>query len=160
MLDIRIFPTVLSLILIVAAPAQASVYKCVDSSGSVTYTNDSTFARGCKELSEDQPVSSIPAPPRAPASQPRTTPNDFPRVAPEAQRARDDTRRQVLEKELLAEETALAEARKALAEQEAIRLGNERNYQKVLDRLQPYKDKVELHQRNVDALKKEIGSLK
>ena len=66
----------------------------------------------------------------------------------------------MLEKELLAEETALAEARKALAEQEAIRLGNERNYQKVLDRLQPYKDKVELHQRNVDALKKEIGSLK
>ena len=88
MLDIRIFPTVLSLILIVAAPAQASVYKCVDSSGSVTYTNDSTFARGCKELSEDQPVSSIPAPPRAPPPPPRPTPHDLPRVAPAAQRAR------------------------------------------------------------------------
>ena len=43
---------------------------------------------------------------------------------------------------------------------EAIRTGDERNYQRVLDRLQPYKDKVALHERNIEALKKEIGNLK
>ena len=158
MIDIRILPALLSLL--VAAPAQAAIYKCVDSNGSVTYTNDAAQGRGCKELSEDQPVSSVPAPSRAPAAQPRTTPSDFPRVAPDTQRARDDTRRQVLEKELAGEEKALAEAKKALVDQEAVRYGNERNYQKVLDRLQPFKNDVELHQRNVDALKKEIANLK
>jgi hypothetical protein len=112
-------------------------------------------------MSESQSVSSIPAPsPRTPTAQPQSSPSSFPRVSPDAQRARDDTRRQVLEKELSAEEAALTEAQKALTEQESIRHGNERNYQKVLDRLQPFKDKVELHQRNVEALRREIGNLK
>jgi hypothetical protein len=139
-----------------ASVAHAEIYKCVDEDGRVTYTNDRGLGRGCTQMSEDQPVSSVPLP----APRPQATPSGFPRVAPDAQRARDDTRRQVLEKELQAEEAALAEARQALAEQEAIRLGNERNYQKVLDRLQPFKDKVELHQRNIEALRKEIGSLR
>ncbi len=39
-----------------------------------------------------------------------------------------------------------------------MRSGDERNYQKVLDRLQPYKDEVERHQKNVEALKKEINN--
>ena len=58
------------------------------------------------------------------------------------------------------QEQKLAEAEKALAEQEAIRLGDERNYQKVLDRLQPFKDKVELHKRNIKALRREISGLR
>ena len=58
------------------------------------------------------------------------------------------------------EEKALAEAEHSLLEQESIRLGNERNYQKVLDRLQPFKDKLELHKRNIEALRREISGLK
>ena len=58
------------------------------------------------------------------------------------------------------EEGALAAAVKALAEQEAVRLGDERNYQKVLDRLQPFKDKVDLHKRNIEALRREISGLR
>lgn len=139
--------------------AHADIYKCVDANGRVTYTNDRSLGRGCKELAQDLPVSSIPAP-RAPAAKPSSTPSSFPRVSPEDQRARDDARRQVLDKELADEEKALTEAKAALAEQEAVRLGNERNYQKVLDRLQPFKDKVEQHQRNIDALKREIANLR
>ncbi|MBR0567839.1 DUF4124 domain-containing protein [Azoarcus sp. L1K30] len=147
----------LYLVLLTAPLAHAQVFKCVDDSGRTTYTNDRNLARGCKALDSDQTVSSIPAP-RPSTSQ--ATPSSFPRVTPNAQRERDDARRQVLEKELETEESALADARKALTEQEAIRLGDERNYQKVLDRLQPFKDKVELHQRNVDALRKEISGLR
>ena len=158
---IRIF----SLILLtgLAAPAYADIYKCTDGDGRVTYTNDRSLARGCVRLQSDQPVSSVPAPVRRPAAAAtRETPQsaDFPRVSPNEQRGRDDARRQVLQSELATEEGALAAAEKALAEQEAVRLGDERNYQKVLDRLQPFKDKVDLHKRNIEALRREISGLR
>jgi len=34
------------------------------------------------------------------------------------------------------------------------------HYQKVLDRVRPFKDRVELHKRNVDALRREISGLR
>ena len=149
----------LLLLLCTALPAQAAVYKCVDADGRVTYTNDPSLARGCKLLDSGQAVSTVPAPVRRPAAS-STTPSTFPRVSADDQRARDDGRRQVLESELRTEEEALAEAERNLLEQESVRLGNERNYQKVLDRLQPFKDKLELHKRNIEALRREISGLK
>jgi len=138
--------------------AQAAIYKCVDSQGRVTYTNDSTNSKGCSQLDDDLPVSSVPSlgvPKSAPAPA-----ADFPKVSSEQQRARDDSRRGILEKELASEEEALSAARQALQEQDGIRLGDERNYQKKLDRLKPFKDQVELHERNVEALKQEISNLR
>lgn len=139
------------------------MYKCVDADGRVTYTNDPSLARGCKLLDSGQAVSTVPAPVRPPAASSGTgssTPSSFPRVSAGDQRARDDGRRQVLESELRTEEEALAQAERNLLEQESVRLGNERNYQKVLDRLQPFKDKLELHKRNIEALRREISGLK
>lgn len=145
-----------------ASVAHATVYKCIDADGRVTYTNDRSAGRDCTPLNPDLPVSSIPSPTRAPAAQPpAASPSPaFPRVSPDAQRSRDDARRQILDTELKAEEEALAEAKAALAEQESIRLGSERNYQRVLDRLQPFKDQVELHERNIEALRREIRGLR
>ena len=153
----------LLLLLCTALPAQAAVYKCVDADGRVTYTNDPSLARGCKLLDSGQAVSTVPAPVRPPAASSGTgssTPSSFPRVSAGDQRVRDDGRRQVLESELRTEEEALAQAERNLLEQESVRLGNERNYQKVLDRLQPFKDKLELHKRNIEALRREISGLK
>lgn len=141
-----------------ALPAHAEIYKCTDANGRVTYTNDRSIARGCVRLQSDQPVSSVPSPVRRPAAAPQG--GDFPRVSPNEQRGRDDARRQVLQDELQGEEQKLAEAEKALAEQESIRLGDERNYQKLLDRVQPFKDRVELHKRNIEALRREISGLR
>lgn len=147
-----------------AAPAYADIFKCTDADGRVTYTNDRSLGRNCVRLQADQPVSTVPSPARRPAAAPATpttaSPGAFPRVSPNDQRSRDDARRQVLQNELATEEGALAEAEKALAEQEAVRHGDERNYQKVLDRLQPFKDKAELHKRNIEALRREISSLR
>ncbi len=140
-------------------PVHADVFKCTDADGRIIYTNDRTQSRGCKVLDQSQSVSTVPAPARSTTGASGTQSN-FPRVTPDAQRARDDSRRQVLESELATEEQALTDAQKALTEQESIREGNERNYQRVLDRLQPFKDKVELHQRNIDALKREISGLR
>ncbi|MBI1905509.1 MAG: DUF4124 domain-containing protein [Rhodocyclales bacterium] len=112
----------LALLLTTASVAHATVYKCVDANGRVTYTNDSAIARACTPLNTDQAITSIPAPTRKPAGRaPASTGSgDFPRVSPDAQQERDTTRRQVLEKELQTEEQSLAKARESLASREAI----------------------------------------
>ena len=51
-------------------------------------------------------------------------------------------------------------AQQKLAEQEQVRTGDERNFAKVTERLQPYKDKLDQHQKNVEALQKELANLK
>lgn len=142
-----------------ALPAYADVYKCVDADGHVTYTNAKGAARGCKVLSQDQRVSTVPG--RATPS-----PTGFPKVDGDTQRARDSERRKILERELAAEQNQLEQAKKELAEQEGNILPLERNVggtinqAKVQERLQSYKDKLALHERNIEALKKEIGNLR
>ncbi len=141
--------------------AQAEVFKCTDADGRTVYTNDRALSRGCKVLDQSHGVSTVPAVvPRSTTGAQGAGQPGFPQVTPDAQRARDDSRRQVLESELSTEEQSLAEAQKALTDQEAVRMGDERNYQRVLDRLQPFKDKVELHQRNIEALKRELSGLR
>ena len=44
-------------------------------------------------------------------------------------------------------------------EQESVRTGDERNYARVLERLQPFKDRVDTHEKNVEALKRELANL-
>jgi hypothetical protein len=133
-----------------------TLYKCTDDSGQVLYTNQKNTGRNCSVLAQDQAVSSVP-PTRAPRS---ANPADFPRVEGEVQRSRDGERRKILENELVTERDQLEKARKDLAEQESIRSGDEKNYARVLERLQPYKDSVALHERNIDALNRELDNLK
>lgn len=144
---------------LLALPAAADIYKCVDPvSGKLTYTNTKVGEKGCTLLSRDQNVSSVPA---SSAKKPATaTPSDFPKVDASTQRSRDSDRRTILETELATEERALEAAKKELAEQESQRMGNEKNYDKVLQRLKPFQDQVELHQRNVEAIRAEIRKLK
>lgn len=148
--------------------AVADIYKCVDEAGHVTYTNNKPSGKGCNTLARDQAVSSVPG--SAPVSRPATVQSPqsgassggagFPRVDSGTQKARDTDRRRILEEELATEQKSLEAARKELEEQESVRYGNERNYQKLLDRVQPYKDKVQLHERNIEALRREISNLR
>lgn len=144
--------------LLATAPmAWADVYKCLDDEGHVTYTNTKPSPKAkCTAISRDQRVSTVPG--RAAPATP--SPAGFPKVDGATQKARDNDRRRILEQELTTEQRNLDHAKKDLADQEAIRTGDERNYQRVLERLQPFKDKVALHERNIEALKKEIGNLK
>jgi hypothetical protein len=137
--------------------ANADVFKCVDEDGHVTYTNSKPSPKAkCTTLSRDQRVSTVPGR----AATPTPSPAGFPKVDGDTQKARDNDRRKILEQELSAEQKNLELARKELADQEAVRTGDERNYQGVIERLRPYKDKVALHERNLEALKKEIGNLR
>jgi len=137
----------------------ADIYKCTGPSGHVTYTNQKVPDKGCVLLSKDQPVSTVPGTRPAPKAA-GPSPAGFPKVDSDTQKQRDEGRRKILEQELASEEKSLEQAKKELAEQESTRLGDEKNYQRVIDRVQPYKDKVSLHERNIEALKREIGNLR
>ncbi|HUW37128.1 MAG TPA: DUF4124 domain-containing protein [Rhodocyclaceae bacterium] len=134
-----------------------TLYKCIDDTGVVLYTNQKGGGKNCIVLSQDQPVSTY-APPKPVPRQ--ATPSDFPRVTDSTQKGRDSERRKILEQELATEQQSLDQARKDLAEGEQIRLGNEKNYQKYLDRVQKLKDNVALHERNVEALRREMATLR
>ena len=154
----------IALLTTVSAYAQ-DIYKCADPDGRVTYSNVPT--RSCRKLILD-PVNLAPAPvARPPAAAAKTpTPGNFPKVDEQTQKSRDGDRRRILENELAAELKNAEQAKKDLAEQEGIILPSERmqggaiSGGKVQERLQAYKDKVALHQRNVEAIQKEIANLR
>lgn len=159
-MSIRILHTLrisLSLLpLLCAGQAAAEIFKCTDSAGNTTYSN--MQGRNCKNLNVEAPSSG--ARPRSSSATSSSTPASFPRVDGPTQKARDDDRRRILDQEVAAEQKNLEQARRELSEQEAIRNGDERNYQRVLDRLQPFKDRVALHERNIEAIRKEIAHLR
>lgn len=133
--------------------AYGEIYKYVDENGRVTYSNISK--KGAKKL-DLEPISTVSG------SKPKSvaTPGNFPKVDGETQKKRDDVRRKLLEEELAAEQKQLAAAQQALKEGEGVRLGNERNYQKYLDRVQGLKDEVTAHEKNLQALQKELAGMK
>jgi len=144
-----------------AVPARADTFKCVDAKGRATYTNLKEEAKGKNCTVVMREISVVPATPPARATAANPSPTGFPRVDPATQKSRDGARRRILEEELAGEEKALNQAKAELAEQEGMRTGVEtRNYQMVLDRLQKYKDEVERHEKNVEALKKELSATK
>lgn len=136
------------------------IFKCRAENGQVTYTND---RRNAEKQKCELVTSQINVAPPLAKPQPQATsraPSAFPRETPgQSQNARE-RQREVLERELAAEQNALNQARQALAEQETVRSGDERNYARVLDRLQPYKETIENHEKNIQALQRELANLK
>jgi hypothetical protein len=142
------------------AQTRTEIYKCVDATGRASYTNDPRETAGQKcELVTTQ-INVAPPPPKAArAAPPRdASAREFPRESASERANAQGRQREILEKELAAEQVDLARAKQALAEQEAVRSGDERNYAKVLERLQPYRDRVETHEKNVEALRRELAN--
>ena len=153
---------ILAWLLLLSAPAGAEIFECIEPNGNKLFTSDlkEAKAKGCKPMNLPPPntVSSTKPPPKSATSSSATpTPKDFPKVDKDTQKQRDSDRRRLLEQELANEEKLLAQAKKELAEQEAMRLGSEFNYQRVLNRLEPFKKKVALHENNVANLKRELA---
>ena len=142
------------LLMLVASAVRAEIYECVDQSGNKRFTNIRSEAKGCKPMNIAPP--NTVAPPRPSAK--GAAPANFPSVDAQTQKRRDGDRRRILEQELASEQKMLDQAKQELAEQESVRLGSERNYQRVLDRLEPYKKKVKLHEDNIANLPKELAN--
>ena len=141
------------------APQQVTeIFKCKGRDGRWTYTNDRPEAekQKCEVVTRQVNV----APAQKSASGARAArPADFPRESPTDRASARDRQRDILQSELASEEAALAKARQDLAAQEAVRSGDERNYARVLERLQPFKDSVETHEKNIEALRRELNNL-
>ncbi len=146
----------LSLLLACGCAQAATIYKYVDANGNVTYTN--VPLRGAQPITLN-PLSTYHGrkpsggnADKAPAS------GGYPNVDADTQKQRDSGRKKILEQELANEVKALDAAKKALADGKAVRNGDEtRNYQKYLDRVQKLQNEVTDREKNVAALKKELG---
>lgn len=197
-----------------SALAQSTIYKHVDESGRITYTNRPMKGAVVLEL---EPLTTIPATPAgmlvkrpsAPAekSAPATDKEEIaaksetleasarPAVAtvtpvsqrtslasvePQVQKRRDSDRRRILEEELAREEESLTGARSALTQEQqnpmlvaAVRAAQQatdpsptqlmefrNNIDKASGRIRGLQATVAEHEKNVEALKKELGALK
>ncbi len=141
-----------------AASADICMYR--NAAGEITYSNvadappkNATKIRCFKE--EKEPAASTAKPQPKPKAG-----SNFPSVDKKTQRKRDDDRRNILEQELAAERNRLEVALQQLKEQESVRLANERDYQRYVDRVQPFRDAVANHERNVQAIQSEINNMR
>jgi len=92
-------------------------------------------------------------------SAPTATPQGFPKVDTGTQKGRDDLRRRVLNEELTTEEKLLAEARVAYNNGAPLPLAEEKDVpQRYTDRVARLRQAVSLHEKNIEALKKELAA--
>ena len=154
-------PSISSLSLLLAgslfaggAWADTGVYRCPGNNFTNSITAKEAQAKGCKPV-EGGNVTVVASPKRtAPAASPRASDS---KVDPADQKARDSDSRRILEDELRKEEEQLAGLQKEYNNGEPERLGNERNYQKYLDRTASLKAAIERTQSDIDALRRELA---
>ena len=180
-----------------AAAAQTTIYKHVDESGRITYTNKPMKGAVAMEL---DPITIIPGTPvpvvqRAAAAKPETQSDIRPAtltvpmkpqvqalaaIEPQVQKRRDEDRRRILEQELVREEESLQAVRASLTQEQtnptlvaAVRAAQQAadptpaqmaemraNIDKASGRIRGLQATVAEHEKNIEALKKELGAIK
>jgi hypothetical protein len=151
------FPALAFVAVALLAPthdANATICKYIDAGGTIHYTNV-TPEKGWRRLSCDIAEESA----RAPGGTRAPTPASFPRVESSTQKSRDEMRRKVLGDELASEEKLLADAREAYGNGAPPPLAAEQNdAEKYRQRIARLRQAVQVHERNVEALRKEIAT--
>ena len=122
-----------------AAQQVTEIYKCVDGGGRPLYTSDKrdTAGKKCELVSRE--INVVPAQKFKPAPPSTREARAFPKETPADRQSAKGRQRDILEKELFAEQEALAKAQQGL---------------------QPFKDNFETHEKNVEALRREISNLR
>ncbi len=174
----------IALCLPLAALAETTIYKLVDQDGRVTYSNRPMKGAVVLEL---DPITTIAVAPAAAAKAEKPRVAVVTPIAPslaavdaQTQKRRDVDRLHILEGELRKEEDSLQHAREALEQEQrnpqlvaAVRLAQQevdptparmiemrQNIDKASGRIRGLQATVSEHERNIEALKKEIGALK
>lgn len=150
----------------------AAIYKHVDADGHVTYSNvkipggkkidiepaDTNFGTKAQHELKSKSMTK------------ESGPSDFPNVDNNTQKQRDQSRKEILLSELAAERVALEEAKKAYAEGEANpevskrknadgSTSTYRNVAKFQEKMKALQINVDVHQRNIELLEKEINNI-
>jgi hypothetical protein len=119
------------------------MYRCATESGASSYFNVPGATDGDRRSTKSP------------------TPTGFPRVDPDTQKGRDDVRRKVLSDELATEQKLLAETRVLYADGAPAPLPEERaDAEKYRVRVARLRQTVTVHERNIEALKKELAAIK
>jgi hypothetical protein len=180
------------------ASAQSTIYKLVDESGRVTYSNKPMKGATVLELEPltvfqvapaAGPQKAVAVVEKADAPRPEAKPAvanvttaapTLASVDPQMQKRRDNDRRRILEDELQREEQSLGDVRNALAQEQqnpaliaAVRVAQQAadpspsqlvefrsNIDKASGRIRGLQATVAEHEKNIEALKKELGALK
>src|SRR5690349_711915 len=173
-----------------SAWAQTTIYKHVDESGRITYSNKPMKGATVMEL---EPLTTIPATPNGTLQkQPGTAPavlaekadnSDEPALASvsvDTQRRRDSDRRRILEEELRSEEESLTVVRNSITQEQqnpqlvaAVRVAQQTadptpaqlaefrsNIDRASGRIRGLQATAAEHEKNIEALKKALGALK
>ena len=146
--------------------ADATVYRCPGPP--VLYTDalspQEARDRGCRTI-EGAPITVIQSPrPRAgasvpaPAAAPEARPSES-RVEPATQRARDSDARRILGEDLRREEERLAALQREYNNGQPERRGDERNYQKYVDRAAAMKADIARKEADIAAIRRELDKL-
>ena len=144
---------------VLAVPVIAQgVFVCVQPNGTREYRNNGDM-RGCRKL-DLETISTIPAPTANQQAKSAAIDPSFPRIDSQIQKRRDQDRLQILTEEVRTEESRLSELRREYQNGEPERLGSERNYAKYQERVAQMKDDMLRTEKNIEALKREIGNLK
>jgi len=145
----------------VAAAQGAVVYRCPGPP--ILYTDQITPQeakdRACRTI-EGAPITVVSPPRQRPAGEGApgaARPTEGKKVDAGEQRARDSDARKILETELRREEAQLAELQKELNSGEPDRRGDERNYQRYLDRVEAIKAAIDRKQADIAALRRELS---
>jgi hypothetical protein len=155
-MQIARFSLLLSLIL--AAPAQAEIYKYVDENGQVTFTD--VYRKGAHRIELPGAPAPLPSAGKAPARASSPSPANFPRIDAGTQKRRDDIRRQVLQDEIDGERRNADEARRQLALGERLQPGERATDASYLSRLSRLRASVRQHEQNVVSIQRELANLK
>ena|ERR1700693_2030287 len=180
------------------ASAQSTIYKLVDESGRVTYSNKPMKGATVLELEPltvfqvapaAAPQKALAVVERVEAPKPEAKPAvanvtiaapTLASVDPQIQKRRDNDRRRILDDELQREEQSLGDVRNALAQEQqnpaliaAVRVAQQAtdpspsqlmefrsNIDKASGRIRGLQATVAEHEKNIEALKKELGALK
>jgi len=141
-------------------PDSSVMYRCPGNDYKNTITAKEAERLGCKRI-EGAPVTIIQMTkprPNTGTSVPAATASGV-RVDPVAQRARDSDARRILETELKTEEDKLAAMQKEFNNGQPERQGDEKNFQKYLDRVEEMRAAIARKQIDIAALQRELKKL-
>ena len=137
------------------AAQEGTLYRCPNNVFTNTITPKEADAKGCKAM-EVQPPTTIPAPKARPGA--TASPGAASaKVDAQEQKARDTDARKILQDELIKAQAQLDALQKEYNKGQPERKGDEKNYQKYLDRTADLKASITRTESDISAITRELA---